>query len=137
LRVRTGSASTSALNPSCRKSRFGSLFCLPTAGVCPRYGISTELSARSRGSHYRGYCVGRGATLDYRRPDDEERQRMIERGESAEIVAAHLSIYRAIREGRLATVTDTVEYVLGRKPIRFDQWVDENATAFGNSAHAS
>jgi hypothetical protein len=62
---------------------------------------------------------------------------MIERGESAEIVAAHLSIYRAIREGRLATVTDTVEYVLGRKPIRFDQWVDENATAFGNSAHAS
>ena len=66
--------------------------------------------------------------------DDDERRRMVERGEAAEIVAAHLSIYRAIREGRLATVTDTVERVLDRKPITFDQWVLENATAFGNSS---
>jgi|HubBroStandDraft_5_1064220.scaffolds.fasta_scaffold129778_1 uncharacterized protein YbjT (DUF2867 family) len=66
--------------------------------------------------------------------DDEERRRMVERGEAAQIAAAHLSIYRAIREGRLATVTDTVERVLDRKPITFDQWVLENATAFGNSA---
>jgi uncharacterized protein YbjT (DUF2867 family) len=69
--------------------------------------------------------------------DDEERQRMLERGEAADIVAAHLSIYRAIREGRLATVTDTVERVLGRKPMTFDQWPKENATAFGNSVDAS
>jgi uncharacterized protein YbjT (DUF2867 family) len=69
--------------------------------------------------------------------DDEERQRMLERGEAADIVAAHLSIYRAIREGRLATVTDTVERVLGRKPMTFDQWLKENATAFGNSTDAS
>jgi uncharacterized protein YbjT (DUF2867 family) len=69
--------------------------------------------------------------------DDEERQRMLERGEAADIVAAHLSIYRAIREGRLATVTDTVERVLGRKPMTFDQWLKENATAFGNSVDAS
>lgn len=62
--------------------------------------------------------------------EDEERQKMINRGDGPEIVAAHLSIYRAIREGCLATVTDTVERVLGRKPIRFDQWVEENATAF-------
>jgi hypothetical protein len=55
---------------------------------------------------------------------------MVSRGEPAEIVAAHLSIYRAIREGRLATVTDMVERVLGRKPIPFDHWARENMAAF-------
>ncbi|MGB9311211.1 MAG: NmrA family NAD(P)-binding protein, partial [Candidatus Acidiferrales bacterium] len=58
------------------------------------------------------------------------RARMAESGDSPEIVAAHLSIYRAIREGRLAAVTDTVECVLGRKPITFDRWVQENLPAF-------
>jgi uncharacterized protein YbjT (DUF2867 family) len=62
--------------------------------------------------------------------DEEERRKMVGRGEPAEIVAAHLSIYRAIRGGRLAAVTDTVERVLGRKPITFHQWVQENAAAF-------
>jgi (4-alkanoyl-5-oxo-2,5-dihydrofuran-3-yl)methyl phosphate reductase len=46
------------------------------------------------------------------------------------LVEARLSIFRAIREGRLAKVTDTVEAVLGRKPIHFDQWARENAAAF-------
>jgi uncharacterized protein YbjT (DUF2867 family) len=55
---------------------------------------------------------------------------MRERGESAEEIAAHLSIYRAIRKGLLASVTDTVERVLGRKPISFDRWVEQNASAF-------
>jgi uncharacterized protein YbjT (DUF2867 family) len=63
-------------------------------------------------------------------PEEEERRQMIARGDSRESVAAHLSIYRAIREGRLATVTDAVDRVLGRKPITFDQWVEENATSF-------
>jgi uncharacterized protein YbjT (DUF2867 family) len=62
--------------------------------------------------------------------DDEERQKMVGRGDPTDIVAAHLSIYRAIREGRLAAVTDTVERVLGRKPITFDQWVQQNLAAF-------
>jgi uncharacterized protein YbjT (DUF2867 family) len=61
---------------------------------------------------------------------DEGRRKMVSRGEPEEIIAAHLSIYRAIREGRLAAVTDTVERVLGRKPIAFDQWVRENVAAF-------
>jgi uncharacterized protein YbjT (DUF2867 family) len=64
--------------------------------------------------------------------EEQVRHEMIENGDSAEIVAAHLSIYRAIREGRLATVTDTLERVLGRKPITFDQWVQENAAAFAD-----
>ena len=62
--------------------------------------------------------------------DDEECRKMVSRGEPAEIVTAHLSIYRAIRGGRLAAVTNTVERVLGRKAITFDQWVRENAAAF-------
>jgi uncharacterized protein YbjT (DUF2867 family) len=62
--------------------------------------------------------------------EEEERQRMIQRVEPQAEIAAHLSIYRAIREGRLAKVTDTVERVLGRKPITFDQWVLENVPMF-------
>jgi hypothetical protein len=51
-------------------------------------------------------------------------------GDSQEMIAAHLSIYRAIREGRMAEVTGNVERVLGRKPITFDRWARENAEAF-------
>jgi uncharacterized protein YbjT (DUF2867 family) len=63
-------------------------------------------------------------------PEDEARHLMTHWGESAEIVEAHISIYRAIREGRLARVTDSVERVLGRKPTTFDQWARENDVAF-------
>jgi uncharacterized protein YbjT (DUF2867 family) len=62
--------------------------------------------------------------------EGEERQQLIALGESDNSMEAHLSIYRAIRDGRLAVVTDTVERVLGRKPTTFDQWVLENAAAF-------
>jgi hypothetical protein len=57
---------------------------------------------------------------------------MIAWGEPAQVVAAHLSIYRAIREGRLAAVTDTVERVFGRKPFTFNQWAMQ--PRFGNGA---
>jgi uncharacterized protein YbjT (DUF2867 family) len=63
-------------------------------------------------------------------PEKEERRKMEGWGESEEMIEAHLSIYRAIRDGRLATVTDGVEKVLGRKSIFFDQWVAENVDAF-------
>ena len=62
--------------------------------------------------------------------DEEERRKMVDSSDLPKIVTAHASIYRAIREGRLAAVTDTVERVLGRKPITFDQWARENAAAF-------
>ncbi len=62
--------------------------------------------------------------------DEEQRRMMIDSGDPAKVVTAHLSIYRAIREGRLAAATDTVERVLGRTAITFDQWVHENAAAF-------
>jgi uncharacterized protein YbjT (DUF2867 family) len=62
--------------------------------------------------------------------DEEARKQQVAWGAPAELVEARLSIFRAIREGRLATVTNTVERVLGRKPIAFDEWARENAAAF-------
>lgn len=62
--------------------------------------------------------------------DEEARNQQIAWGAPEPLVEAQLSIFRAIRDGRLATVTDTVERVLGRKPITFDQWARENAAAF-------
>lgn len=62
--------------------------------------------------------------------EDKERLSMLDFGEPLEIVNAHLSIYRAIRGGLLAFVTGTVERVLGRKPISFDQWIQEHIAAF-------
>jgi len=79
-----------------------------------------------------------GKTIRFEAISEEEvRRQMFDRGDSPEEVAAHVSIYRAIREGRLAKVTDTIERVLGRKPIPFDQWVQENLAAFAACAHAA
>ena len=39
-------------------------------------------------------------------------------------------IWRAIREGRITTVTDTVQRILGREPYTFHQWVSENINEF-------
>ena len=63
--------------------------------------------------------------------DEEARQRYSAVSASLAETEAHVSLWRAIREGRLATVTDNVERVLGRKPIGLDQWVVENVAAFG------
>ena len=43
---------------------------------------------------------------------------------------ALVDIWRAVREGRLATVSDGVKQVVGRRPISFDRWAEENAAAF-------
>jgi uncharacterized protein YbjT (DUF2867 family) len=71
------------------------------------------------------------ATLTYEPISDEQvrRQQFAWEPDNA-VVEAHLSIYRAIREGRLAEVTDGVEEVLGRRPVTFDQWVEQHASAF-------
>jgi len=66
--------------------------------------------------------------------DDEARQRYSARGASQPAsqpdIEAHVSLWQAIREGRLAAITDVVERVLGRKPIALEQWAVENAGAF-------
>jgi len=35
-----------------------------------------------------------------------------------------------MRDGRLAAVSDNVTKILGREPISFDQWAQQNAAAF-------
>jgi uncharacterized protein YbjT (DUF2867 family) len=62
--------------------------------------------------------------------EDREQRQMSESGDPAKIIAAHASIYRAIREGRLAAVTDNVARITGRAPITFDLWAQENVPAF-------
>jgi len=62
--------------------------------------------------------------------DDEARQRYSPISGSVEETEAHVSLWRAIREGRLATVNDNVERILGRKPIGFEQWLKDNVAAF-------
>ncbi len=43
---------------------------------------------------------------------------------------ALVDIWRAVREGRLTTVSDGVQQVLARKAISFDRWAEQNANAF-------
>ncbi len=74
-------------------------------------------------------AIGKGLTFQ---PisDDEARQRYSAISGSVAETEAHVSLWRAIREGRLAGVTDNVQRVLGRKPIPLNQWAKENAAAF-------
>ena len=62
--------------------------------------------------------------------DEEARQRYSAVSGSVAETEAHVSLWRAIREGRLAAVTHNVERILGRKPISLRQWAMENAAAF-------
>ena len=62
--------------------------------------------------------------------DEEARRRYLAGGASLAETEAHAALWRAIREGCLATVTDSVERILGRKPMALDQWVVENAVVF-------
>ena len=62
--------------------------------------------------------------------DDDERRRQAAWGSPEPLIEARLSIFRAMREGRLATVTNNVASILGREPISFDRWAQQNAAAF-------
>jgi (4-alkanoyl-5-oxo-2,5-dihydrofuran-3-yl)methyl phosphate reductase len=76
-----------------------------------------------------GAAIGRQLTFQ---PisDEEARRRYAATGASSAETEAHVSLWRAIREGRLANITDNVERILGRKPITMDHWAMENAAAF-------
>jgi uncharacterized protein YbjT (DUF2867 family) len=70
-----------------------------------------------------------GKAIGFEAISDEEARPSFDR----EYADALVDIWRAIREGRLATVTDGVQQVLGRKPVTFEQWAKENAGAFRRS----
>jgi uncharacterized protein YbjT (DUF2867 family) len=69
--------------------------------------------------------------------DEEARERYSRISGSPEETEAHVALWRAIREGRLAKVTDDVERILGRKPITFRQWAAENAHSFLSEGNQS
>ena len=72
-----------------------------------------------------------GKELRYQPISDEEaRRRYAANGAPSEETEAHVCLWRAIREGRLATVTNWVKRILGRKPISLDCWAEENADRF-------
>jgi uncharacterized protein YbjT (DUF2867 family) len=76
-----------------------------------------------------GAAIGRPLTFQ---PisDEEARQRYLRISASAEETEAHVDLWRAIREGRLASVNNNVQRILGRKPIALEQWLRENAGSF-------
>ncbi len=76
-----------------------------------------------------GSAIGRQLTFQSI-SDEDARQRYSPMSGSEAETEAHVSLWRAIREGRLSAVTNTVERVVGRKPFPLDQWIAENAAAF-------
>ena len=62
--------------------------------------------------------------------DEDARQRYSRISGSPEETEAHVALWRAIREDRLAPVTDGVERILGQKAISLRQWALENASCF-------
>jgi (4-alkanoyl-5-oxo-2,5-dihydrofuran-3-yl)methyl phosphate reductase len=62
--------------------------------------------------------------------DEEARAQQATWGAPPAMVEARLSIFRAIREGRLAGITGDVERILGRPALDFGRWARENAGAF-------
>jgi len=68
-----------------------------------------------------------GKAVRFEPLSDEEVRAAVGRGPYA---AALVDIWRAIREGRMAYVNEGVERVLGRRPLSFDHWVEQNADAF-------
>jgi uncharacterized protein YbjT (DUF2867 family) len=74
-----------------------------------------------------------GRPLSYQFISDEEAQERYSKiSGSREETDAHVALWRAIREGRLAATTDRVERILGRKPIALRQWASENVRSFLN-----
>jgi (4-alkanoyl-5-oxo-2,5-dihydrofuran-3-yl)methyl phosphate reductase len=77
--------------------------------------------------------IGRaiGKALVYQTISDEEAgERYSKVSGSPEETEAHVALWRAIREGRLASTTSDAEGTLGRKPISLQQWALENAHHF-------
>ena len=62
--------------------------------------------------------------------DGEARERYSRLSGSPQETEAHVALWRAIREGRLAATTDGVELILGRSPITLEQWASENVHHF-------
>lgn len=62
--------------------------------------------------------------------DDAARERLARANMPPPLVDALVGLWRIVREGKAATVTDTVARVLGKPARTFAQWARENAESF-------
>jgi uncharacterized protein YbjT (DUF2867 family) len=62
--------------------------------------------------------------------DEATQQTMLSHGLHAEVVARLMPFGAIVRSGRAAQILPTVRNVLGRKPLTFAEWANENAGAF-------
>ena len=76
-----------------------------------------------------GHAIGKA--LVYEPISDEEAgERYSRYSGSVEETVAHVALWRAIREERLAATNDGVEQTLHRQPFSMEQWASENAHHF-------
>jgi uncharacterized protein YbjT (DUF2867 family) len=85
------------------------------------FGDATEILSRATGK-----------PLVYQPISDQQARERHARVSGSAETEAHVALWRAIREGRLASTTNCVEQILARKPIALEQWAAENAPSFLN-----
>ncbi len=61
---------------------------------------------------------------------------MLAAGAAREFAEAVFEGISFLRDGKAAVLSDDVEAVLGRKPLRFEAWVRDNLAAFGGAPGA-
>lgn len=91
-----------------------------TGGEALSYGEMAATIGRAIGKPVRFEAIS----------DREAYTRTVEWADKGPYVDALVDIWRAVREGRLDTLTAGVKQVTGREPISFDRWVAENAASF-------
>lgn len=75
--------------------------------------------------------VAAGKTLRFEPISDEQaRANLLANGMPSLLADALVTLWREVREGQVATVTDHVERVTGRPPFPFSRWAEESAAEF-------
>jgi nucleoside-diphosphate-sugar epimerase len=100
------------------------------AGATGNIGARIVGQLLERGQRPRVFVRNAGKALRFEAASDDDTRHAMLAGMPAVVVEGLLSLWRAVREGKLASVTDGVERVLGRKPIAFSEWAAQNAAAF-------
>jgi uncharacterized protein YbjT (DUF2867 family) len=61
---------------------------------------------------------------------DEAAENLARFGLPQPVAASVVRAYEAVKAGRAATMSDTVERLLGRQPMRFEQWLAQHVDRF-------
>ena len=97
-------------------------------------GVSAGKIRKNRlaGFRFCSYQRAIGRPLSYQATSDEEaRARYSRISGSQEETEAHVALWRRYVR-RLTATTDSVERILGRKPIALRRWASENVRSFLN-----